>query len=157
MIRRMKLQRLLVLGMISSVCGAFIATAIAESKDEDSNESDNDVTIEKLTLVRDAGDKFVPVDNFKTTDTFGVLVKLSGSKVGTKVKGIWTAVDAGGMKDKKIFEKEVIFTEEAMKKVKEKDRVDFTLSHDNPYPTGDYKFDVYLNGELADSIEFSIE
>ena len=85
-------------------------------------------------------------------------MKLNGEpKIGTKVKGIWMIVDAGEMRDKKIFEKEVTFTKEALANTKIKDRVDFTLSHDNPYPTGDYKVEIYLNGELSDTVEFSIE
>jgi outer membrane usher protein FimD/PapC len=61
------------------------------------------------------------------------------------------------MRDKKIFEKKVEFTPEAIKTAKEPSRIDFTLAHDNPYPTGDYKFEVYLNGELADTVEFKVE
>jgi len=98
-----------------------------------------------------------PVKKFKPTETLGVLVQLSEAKEGTKVKGVWTIVDAGGMTDKKIFEKKVELTPEAIKTAKDPSRIDFTLSHDNPYPTGDYKFEVYLNGELANTIEFKIE
>ena len=128
--------------------------AIAKEKDED---SENEVTVEKLTLVRDTGKDFEPVKKFKPTDTFGVLVQLSEAKEGTKVKGVWTAVDAGGMIEKKIFEKIVNLTAEAMKSVKNPSRIDFTLSHDNPYPTGDYKFEVFINGEPGDTLEFKIE
>ena len=135
---------------------AFTSAALAKEKDEES-ESDNEVSIEKVTLVRDAGDKFEPVKSFKPTDTFGALVKLSEAKTGTRVKGVWTAVDAGGLENKKIFEKEVTLNSETLKGVREKDRVDFTLSHDNPYPAGDYKIDIYLNGELAETVEFKIE
>ena len=152
----MKTIRIFAFSLLISL--AFTSVLLAKEKDEnDDSESDNGVTIEKLTLVRDAGDKFVPVQRFRPTDIFGVLVKLSGSNSGTKVKGVWTAVDAGGIKDKKIFEKEVTLSPDTLKDVKEKNRVDFTLSHDNPYPTGDYKFQAYLNGDLADSIEFTIE
>jgi len=128
--------------------------AIAKEKDEDSK---NEVTVEKLTLVRDTGKDFEPVKKFKPTDTFGVLVQLSEAKEGTKVKGVWTAVDAGGMIEKKIFEKIVNLTAEAMKTVKNPSRIDFTLSHDNPYPTGDYKFEVFIDGEPGDTLEFKIE
>ena len=128
--------------------------AIAKEKDED---SENEVTVEKLTLVRDTGKDFEPVKKFKPTDTFGVLVQLSEAKEGTKVKGVWTAVDAGGMIEKKIFEKIVNLTAEAMKTVKNPSRIDFTLSHDNPYPTGDYKFEVFIDGEVGDTLEFKIE
>src|SRR5437764_748839 len=90
---------------------AFTSAALAKEKDEDA-ESDNDVTIEKVTLVRDAGDKFEPVKSFKPSDTFGALVKLSEAKTGTRVKGVWTAVDAGGLEDKQLFEKEVTLNSE---------------------------------------------
>lgn len=136
-----------------TIAGGLIAK---EKQDEDSSES-ADVTVEKLTLVRDTGKDFEPVKKFKPSDTFGVLVELSEAREGTKVKGVWTAVDAGGMLEKKIFEKTVDLTEETMKTVKNPKRIDFTLSHDNPYPTGNYKFEVYLNGELADTLEFKIE
>jgi len=135
---------------------ASTSALLAKEQEEDSD-SDDEVTIEKVTLVRDAGDKFVPVKSFKPTDNLGVLVKLSEPKTGTKVKAVWTVVNAGGLEDKKLFEKEVTFTPEALKNVKEKDRVDFTLSHDIPYPAGDYKVDIYLNGEPAETVEFKIE
>jgi hypothetical protein len=135
----------------------FTGPLLAKEKDEDSGDSDSAVSVEKLILVRDVGSKFEPVKKFKPTDTFGVLVQLSEGKEGTKVKGVWTAVEAGELKDKKILEKEVTFDAESLKKATVKNRIDFTLSHDNPYPTGDYKFEVYINGELADSIDFTIE
>jgi hypothetical protein len=145
--------RIVALGILLGLTTAVLA----KEKEEDADESSNEVTVEKLTLVRDAGDTFEPVKSFKPTDTLGVLVKLSEPKLDTKVKGIWTIVNAGGIEDKTIFEKEVALTADALKGAKEKDRIDFTLSHDDPYPKGDYKFDVYLNGELADTVEFKIK
>ena len=142
---------------VTLVSLAFAGSLLAKEKDRDEDDSDASTAIDKLTLVRDAGSKFESVKKFKPTDTLGVLVHLTDVKDGTKVRGVWTVVDAGGMKDKKIFDKEVTMDAESLKKATVKDRVDFTLSHDNPYPTGDYKFDVYLNGEAADSIEFAIE
>ena len=133
---------------------AIIFTTATQGKDKDASDA---VQVENLTLVRDTGENFEAVKRFKTTDTFGVLVKLSEAKAGTQVKAVWIATNAGGMEDKKIFEKEVAFTEETLKSAKIKDRVDFTLSHDNPYPTGEYKVEIYLNGELTDSIDFEIE
>jgi len=152
----MKLTTFSAVLVACSLSLAFVHGAIGKEKD-DADESENEVTIEKTALVRDTGNKFEPVESFTPKDTLGVLVFLSEPKAGTKVKGVWTAVDAGGLKDKKIFEKEVEFTAETLKEVKEKNRVDFTLSHDNPYPTGDYKLDLYLNGELAKTVEFEIK
>jgi hypothetical protein len=134
---------------------SIILAAMTEAKDKDS--ADNEVEVAKLTLVRDTGENFEAVKTFKTTDTFGVLVNLSAAKAGTKVKAVWIASNAGGMEDKKIFEAEVTATEETLKNAKIKDRVDFTLSHDNPYPIGEYQVEIYLNGKFADSIGFEIE
>jgi hypothetical protein len=153
----MNMSRLAVLAIVTSSSLAISCGAFAKEKDDDAADSENEVSIEKTTLVRDAGDKFEPVESFKPTDTFGVLVKLNTAKVGTHVKGVWTIVDAGGMKNKKIFEKDVEMTAAALKEAKEPTRIDFSLSHDNPYPAGDYKMEVYLNGELADTIEFEIK
>ena len=146
----MKLSNLLICGALAV---SFAQPAFAKEKEDDS-----EVAIEEITLVKDSGDTFTEVETFKPTDTLGVLVKLNGEpKSGTKVKAIWMIANAGGMKDKKIFEKEMTFSKEALANVKIKDRVDFTLSHDNPYPAGDYKVEIYLNGELSDTVEFSIE
>jgi len=138
--------------------GLVLAVAFASTPRTQAKEDEKEAAIEKITLVKDAGDSFKEVEAFKPADTLGVLVKLNGApKSGTKVKAIWIIANAGGMKEKKIFEKEVEFTAEALKDAKIKDRVDFTLSHDNPYPTGDYKVEIYLNGDLSDTVEFSIE
>ena len=138
-----------------ALLAAFGSNQSASAKED---EKEPEVSIEKLTLVKDSGESFKEVESFKPNDTFGVLVKLNAEPpAGTKVKAIWIAADAGGMKDKKILEKEVTFSKEALKDAKIKDRVDFTLSHDNPYPAGDYKVEIYLNGDLTDTVEFSIE
>src|SRR5947209_19379679 len=91
-----------------------LTTAVlAKEKEEDADESSNEVTVEKLTLVRDAGDTFEPVKSFKPTDTLAVLVKLSEPKLDTKVKGIWTIANARGTEDKTIREKQVPLTADA--------------------------------------------
>lgn len=140
-----------------SVSLAFIGSLPATENEDDEDQPENEITVEKLVLVKDTGKDFQPVKKFKPTDTFGVLVQLSEALEGTEVKGVWTAVDAGDLHDKRILEKKVEFTAEAIKHAKNPSRVDFTLAHDDPYPAGDYKFDVYLNGQLADSVEFAIE
>ena len=60
--------------------------------------------------------------------------------------------------EQKILEKEVCSHRGRFffKGAKEPSRVNFTLTHDNPYPAGDYKIDIYLNDELAETVEFKI-
>ena len=153
----MKMIRLSAFAIFISLSLAFSAGALGKEKDDDAADAEDAVSIEKVTLARDAGEKFEPVKNFKTTDTFCALVKLSEAKNGTHVKAVWTAVKAGDIEEKKIFEKEVTITPEATKGAKEPSRIDFSLSHDNPYPVGDYKVEIYLNGELTETIEFKIQ
>jgi|SRR3984893_1171116 hypothetical protein len=131
--------------------------AIGKEKDEDTDESESEVTIEKTVLARKTEDGFDPVKSFKPDDTFAVLVLLSEPKIGTKLKAVWTIVDAGDMQDKKLLEKKIELTAEAIEGVKEANRINFSLSHDDPYPAGDYKVDIYLNGELAKTVEFKIK
>jgi outer membrane usher protein FimD/PapC len=61
------------------------------------------------------------------------------------------------MQDKKLLEKKIELTPDAIKGVKEANRINFSLTHDNPYPAGDYKVEIYLNGELAKTVEFKIK
>ncbi len=108
-------------------------------------------------LAREVEDRFESVKSFKSDDTFAVLVFLSEPEIGTHVKAIWTIVDAGGMENKKILEKAVELTPEAIEGVKEPNRINFSLTHDDPFPTGDYKTEIYLNGELAKTVEFKVK
>ena len=80
-------------------------SAIAKENDEDADDSESEVAIEKTVLAREVEDRFEPVKSFKSDDTFAVLVFLSEPKIGTRLKAIWTIVDAGGMENKKILEK----------------------------------------------------
>ena len=152
----MKTRKLLTFALLCSLSFALAGPLRAAEKSEDTD-SDDEAQIEKVTLARDNGEKFEPVKSFKPTDIFAVIVQLTEVKTATKVKGVWTIVDAGGMKDKKLLEKEVTISPETNKKVEAKNRVDFSLTHDNPYPAGDYKMEVYLNDELAETVEFKIE
>src|SRR5215472_12042141 len=107
---------------------ALTASVPGSVNGEERDESENDVTVERCTLVKDTGKDFQPVKAFKPADTFGVLVQLSEALEGTEVTGVWTAVDAGEMHDKQILEKTVEFTAEAIKNAKNPSRVDFTLT-----------------------------
>src|SRR5436853_3273225 len=131
--------------------------AIGKEKDEDADESDNEVTIEKTVLAKETKDGFEPVKSFKPDDTFAVLVFLSEPKIGTKLKAVWTIVDAGGQQDKKILEKKIELTAEAVEGVKEANRINFSMTHDDPFPAGDYKAEIYVNGELAKTVRFKVK
>ena len=133
-------------------------SVIAKENDEDRDDSKSEVRIEKTILARKGEDGFEPVKSFKPSDTFFVVVFLNEAKIGTRLKAIWVLVDADGMKNnQKILEKNIEITPEATKGVEEPNRINFNLTHDDLYPRGDYKTEIYLNGELAKTVEFKIE
>src|SRR5215470_554597 len=107
-----------------SILIALMASLPGSANDNEEDEAENEVTIEKLTLVKDTGTDFQPVKVFKPADTFGVLVQLSEAVEGTEVKGVWTAIAAGEMRNKKIFEKKVEFTPEENDNAKNPSRID---------------------------------
>ena len=153
----MKMLRLPTFVILFSLSIAFTSAALAKEKDEDGSTSDEDVTIEKTVLAREVEDRFEPAKSFKPSDTFAVLVFLSEPKIGTHVKAIWTIVDAGGTENKKILEKKIELTPEAIKDVEEPNRINFSLTHHDPFPAGDYKTEIYLNDELVKTVEFKVK
>jgi outer membrane usher protein FimD/PapC len=152
----MKMIRLSTFAIVAALSLAFTSALLAKEKDEDESASGEDVKIEKAVLAREDTDKFEPVESFKPNDTFAVLVFLNEAKIGTRLRAVWTIVDAGETHDTMLLEKKIELTEEEIKDVKEANRINFSLTHDDPYPPGDYKFEIYLNGELAKTIEFKI-
>ena len=134
----------------------FTNALLAKEKD-DAEESTDEVRVEKLVLVRQDGDKYNAVKQFKPDEKLNVLVFVNELKEGTTVKVVWTIVDAGGEKEKKMYEDTATINADVLKNAKAKDRVDFSLSHKDPLSTGDYKVEAYLNGELAKTVEFTIE
>ena len=153
----MKFTKLSAYLIACSLSFAFTSATLGKEKDEDADESDSEVTIEKTVLAKKTEDGFDPVKSLKPNDTVAVLVFLSEAKVGTKVKAVWTIVDAGGEQDKKILEKKTELTAEAIKGVEEANQINFSLVPDDPFPAGDYKVEIYLNGELAKTVPFKIK
>ncbi len=153
----MKMTTLSALLIGCSLSLALGHSAIGKEEDEDADDSESEVTIEKTVLAREVEDRFEPVKSFKPSDTFAVLVFLNEPKIGTRLKAIWTIVDAGGTENKKILEKAVELTPETIKGVEEPNRINFSLTHDDPFPAGDYKTEIYLNDELVKTVEFKVK
>ena len=109
--------------------------------------SDAAVDFESVTLMNENNE---PVTSFTSAEmTQKVKVKLS--EFGkSRVKAVFTAVNAGGEKNMRILEKELetsMITNTA----------DFTMTLDQPFPKGDYKLDVYLNDKLAKTVNYKVQ
>lgn len=87
---------------------------------------------------------------FSPTDAFYLVGKLANAPDSTKLKAVWTAVavDYEGVEpNTQLGEFETTGGGD----------FHFTLSNDNPWPTGKYKADLYLNDELNQTFEFTVE
>jgi hypothetical protein len=86
---------------------------------------------------------------FRPNSTFHAVVQVSGAESSTTVKAAWTAVDAGGDQNRALDQKEItVPTDRA---------VDFTLSLPRPWPSGSYRVDIYLNGQLDHGVDFTVQ
>lgn len=106
-------------------------------------------SVESVKLVRgeseDVGTTFKPNDN-----PLRAVVKIANPKEGTKVRGVWTVVDAGGEKNFKLPEKELVLQNI-------QNTVDFTVTLPQEWPTGKYKFEVFINDTLEKTVDFTIQ
>ncbi len=124
-----------------------------ESEEETQNEETADERVESITLARKNGDGLQPVQNFKPADNpEHIVIKLAEGVEGTRVKTVWTNINAGGATNQKLWTKELVPDEETRS-------ADFSLSNtgNKPFPPGNYKIDVYLDDELVQSVRYKVQ
>jgi len=119
-------------------------------KDANSNE----VSIDVAEMRKDDGSGKMSSevsDTFTQSDkVIHCFVSLDNPKVGTRIKVVTIAVDAGGAKNRQISESTVVMENEF------DDTVRSHLTVDRPLPKGDYKVDIYINDKLGGSMPFKI-
>jgi hypothetical protein len=92
--------------------------------------------ISSAKMARDQDGK-QPTETFSPGEPFYCIVELSNAPKDTEVRAVWTAVKAEGAKpNTKIDE---------AKTTSGSGQLQFNLSNEGPWPTGDYKVDLYLN------------
>ena len=94
-----------------------------------------------------------PTTTFSTTDVFYAVADLANAPQGTQVEAKWTAVNAADTEPNLEFQTQTLdITEESFTGT-----IYFELSNDEGWPTGQYKVDLYLDGNLAQTAEFSVQ
>ena len=131
-----KLQILVVIVMITLAvlaCGGSFSTAkIASAK----MAADNTGT--QLTTV------------FAQDQTFYCIIELANAPEDTKLKAVWTAVEAEGLQPNLLLaQTEVTAGTQNV--------IPFHLSNNQLWPTGKYKIDLYLNDKLDRTLEFEVK
>jgi len=95
-----------------------------------------------------------PTTVFSPSDVFYVVGDLNNAPAGTVVEAQWRAVQIEGYEaDELIYEQTINdFTEESFTGT-----IYFQLSNDTGWPAGDYKADVYLDGNFVESAPFRVQ
>ena len=119
----------------------------ATTANNSSDAASSDAKVESVTM-KNGEENEVTV--FKMSDakqTFNV--KFDDTNIG-KVKGVFTAINAGGEENFKIMEKEVELGTLL-------NTATFSLEMDKGFPAGDYKLDVFLNGKLIKTQNYKVQ
>jgi hypothetical protein len=94
----------------------------------------------------EAGDARVTA--FAQDAAFYAQVDLQNAPDSTALKAVWTAVEAQDTDPNMVITETEITTGSGL--------VHFTLTNDNLWPTGKYKVDIYMDGQLARTLEFEV-
>jgi len=111
------------------------------------------VAIKEIHMAKDNGNG-QPGDeanSFEASDrTIHCVTTLTTPKAGTQMRFAWWMVDAGGSKNEKF--KEIEYTTRAREYL-----VHGHLTYSRDWPTGKYKVQVYVNGDLDGTVFFNVE
>jgi hypothetical protein len=138
---------LLTVGLACSDSGETTANGDNSTTATKTESESGAVAVKSVTLKNAAEET---VTSFKPSDlTHKASIEFSKTGAG-KVKGVFTAVNAGGEKNVKILEKEIELTSVM-------NTANFTMKLEQPFPAGDYKLDVYLNDKLVKTHNYKVQ
>jgi len=131
-----------------------VKNANSNSNSNASREADlgSGAAIKEIHMAKDNG-KGAPGDETDSFDpgdrTLHCVATLKEAKSGTQMKFAWWIVDADGSQNQKI--KEIDYKTRALENV-----VHGHLTLPQDWPTGKYRVEVYVNGDLEKAVFFSI-
>ena len=89
-----------------------------------------------------------PTATYAQDETFFLVADVANAPDDTKVKAVWIAVEADSVEPGFML---------GEKELTGGGSVNFSLENDQLWPIGDYKAELYLNDELARTLEFTVE
>ena len=104
--------------------------------------------IKSATLARDE-DGNQPTNTFESNETFYLIVDLANAPDETTVKTVWYAVDVGSVAPPNTLIDEASLTSGSAV-------LTFNLTPDGPWAPGTYKVEVYLNDELNQTLNMTV-
>ena len=109
-------------------------------------------SVSKIEIARDES-KGQPVEVATTlapkNNEIHAFVTLANPADGTQIRLVWVAVDAGDKKNAELDSSEAELA-------KWQDYVHGQMTLENGWPPGQYRLDVYINGQLSQSASFTV-
>jgi hypothetical protein len=142
---RRTLVRVRITFLFLPVCATFLVLALSACS---FSASSANISSAKMATDKDGKN---PTKTFSPDQPFYCIVELSNAPDDTKVRAVWTAVKAEGADaNTKIDE---------AKATSGSGQLQFNLSNQSSWPTGDYKVDLYLNDakEPTKTLEFQVK
>jgi len=146
----------------SMLAGGMIVLAIFACNTSNNSNSNNnngssrsanaEVYVDQIHMAKDEnGEAGASTTTFAPSDrTVHVVITLNKAKAGTQVRVVWTAADVEGSKNKEL--KTLDYTTTAFDK-----NIPGYLKWSQDWPKGDYKVDVYINGVLDKTINYTVD
>lgn len=129
------------------------STSNANSSSSKGSETDlgSGADIKEIHMAKDDhGDPGEETDSFSPSDrTIHCVATLKESKSGTRMKFSWWAVNVEDTQNKKI--QEIDYTTKALENV-----IHGHLTYPQDWPTGKYKVQVYVNGDLDKTVFYTV-
>ena len=113
------------------VCAVFLVLILTACSFSASSAS-----ISNAEMARDQDGK-QPTETFSPDEPFYCIVELSNAPDDTSVRAVWTAVEVEGADANTRIDE--------ARTTSGSGQLQFNLSNQGPWPTGDYKVDLYLN------------
>ena len=111
-----------------------------------------EMSLDNLRMAHDEDGKQI-TSTFSVTDIFYAVSDLKNAPKGTVIKAVWVAVTAADTEPGLEFQEQTFdITDDSFSGT-----IYFQLSNDGPWPTGQYRVDLYLNDTLSQSLEFTVE
>jgi uncharacterized protein involved in high-affinity Fe2+ transport len=140
---------------------AILACSIGNTNDSNNSNSNSntnqsastaDIHIDKIHMAKDQNGE--PGESAKTFDpadrTIHCVITLNKAKAGTAIKFVWIMADVEGSKNEQI--KSIDYTTKALE-----DNVHGHLMLQKDWPKGSYRVEVYINGVLDKTIDYTVE
>jgi hypothetical protein len=107
------------------------------------------VEVVNAYIAREIDGNFELTKVYSSDEVFHCVVELSEISPSSKIKADWIAIDVEGL-----GANSSLYSNEGSSETKE---MVFDLSNTNPWPTGKYGVQIYLDGVSQGSVEFTVE